>query len=132
MIRRPPRSTLFPYTTLFRSFSAEPKAFEESWRAVGPEDTISLIYTSGTTGPPKGVVYSHNNIIWTLESVQRFWAIEPQTLVSYLPLAHVAERFTSQWRGVSDGDEVWVCPGPNHLFPFPRIEEHTRYIPAPC
>src|SRR6266571_5764372 len=44
--------------------SAEPKAFEESWRAVGPEDTISLIYTSGTTGPPKGVVYSHNNIIW--------------------------------------------------------------------
>src|SRR5437660_9567624 len=24
MIRRPPRSTLFPYTTLFRSFVAEP------------------------------------------------------------------------------------------------------------
>src|SRR3712207_8324745 len=24
MIRRPPRSTLFPYTTLFRSFSANP------------------------------------------------------------------------------------------------------------
>ena len=32
--------------------AAEPKAFEESWRSVGPEDTISLIYTSGTTGPP--------------------------------------------------------------------------------
>src|SRR5947209_13144565 len=48
-------------------YAAEPKAFEESWRAVGPEDTISLIYTSGTTGPPKGVVYSHNNILWTLE-----------------------------------------------------------------
>src|SRR5688572_31436531 len=26
MIRRPPRSTLFPYTTLFRSHSAEPAA----------------------------------------------------------------------------------------------------------
>src|SRR5258708_25865593 len=25
MIRRPPRSTLFPYTTLFRSFSDDPK-----------------------------------------------------------------------------------------------------------
>src|SRR3712207_7665805 len=24
MIRRPPRSTLFPYTTLFRSFSSDP------------------------------------------------------------------------------------------------------------
>src|SRR3712207_7057719 len=27
MIRRPPRSTLFPYTTLFRSFAAEDVAF---------------------------------------------------------------------------------------------------------
>src|SRR3989454_3893407 len=31
MIRRPPRSTLFPYTTLFRSDSAR----EHSWHAVG-------------------------------------------------------------------------------------------------
>ncbi|HUY74533.1 MAG TPA: AMP-binding protein, partial [Candidatus Dormibacteraeota bacterium] len=35
-------------------YSADPGSFESSWRAVGPEDTISLIYTSGTTGPPKG------------------------------------------------------------------------------
>src|SRR3712207_7876341 len=28
MIRRPPRSTLFPYTTLFRSYSPNPGAFE--------------------------------------------------------------------------------------------------------
>src|SRR2546425_8821449 len=27
MIRRPPRSTLFPYTTLFRSLSQEPASF---------------------------------------------------------------------------------------------------------
>src|SRR2546422_4855314 len=26
MIRRPPRSTLFPYTTLFRSWEADPRA----------------------------------------------------------------------------------------------------------
>ena len=111
--------------------SAEPKAFEESWRAVGPEDTISLIYTSGTTGPPKGVVYSHNNIIWTLESVQRFWAIEPQTLVSYLPLAHVAERFTSQWRGIALGHEVWLCPDPNQLLPFLVEARPTFFVGVP-
>src|SRR5258706_11415178 len=29
MIRRPPRSTLFPYTTLFRSTEEEQKALEE-------------------------------------------------------------------------------------------------------
>src|SRR2546427_2084516 len=35
MIRRPPRSTLFPYTTLFRSrpeyFEAARRAYRESW-----------------------------------------------------------------------------------------------------
>src|SRR3712207_7658258 len=30
MIRRPPRSTLFPYTTLFRSLGAEPKSLDAS------------------------------------------------------------------------------------------------------
>jgi len=95
-----------------------PKAFDESWRAVGPEDTISLIYTSGTTGPPKGVVYSHNNILWTLESIQRGEPIAGSRCVSYLPLAHVAERFTSQWRGIHLGHEVWLCPDPNLLLPY--------------
>src|SRR2546425_5150900 len=33
MIRRPPRSTLFPYTTLFRSLTG---AEEKLWRAVAP------------------------------------------------------------------------------------------------
>src|SRR6266571_2897076 len=109
----------------------DPKAFEQSWRAVGPEDTISLIYTSGTTGPPKGVVHSHNNILWTLESVQRFWEIEPETLVSYLPLAHVAERFTSQWRGIHLGHEVWLCPDPNQLLPYLVEARPTFFVGVP-
>src|SRR3712207_8644324 len=32
MIRRPPRSTLFPYTTLFRSLDESARCFEESLR----------------------------------------------------------------------------------------------------
>ena len=38
-------------------FDAEPH-----WRAVGPEDVVTLIYTSGTTGPPKGVQLVHRNL----------------------------------------------------------------------
>ncbi|TMB93504.1 MAG: hypothetical protein E6J40_14995, partial [Chloroflexi bacterium] len=82
------------------AYAREPSQFERSWRGVGPEDTVSLIYTSGTTGPPKGVTYSHNNVLWTMESSRRLLRYDRDTLVSYLPLAHVAERFTSQWNGI--------------------------------
>src|SRR5437588_10315284 len=35
--------------------------FEATWRAVQPDDLLTLIYTSGTTGPPKGVQLTHAN-----------------------------------------------------------------------
>src|SRR2546426_1438817 len=41
MIRRPPRSTLFPYTTLFRS-EQFPPAWEKALRALG-DDTLYLL-----------------------------------------------------------------------------------------
>src|SRR3989442_9610293 len=54
MIRRPPRSTLFPYTTLFRSIAGASAADVSSYRMrasqVLPGQLASLIYTSGTTG----------------------------------------------------------------------------------
>src|SRR5579862_9947983 len=47
MIRRPPRSTLFPYTTLFRSVlpgrrSAAPKDRSPPWKARSEEHTSEL------------------------------------------------------------------------------------------
>src|SRR3712207_8030446 len=53
MIRRPPRSTLFPYTTLFRSTPAAPSS------AAGPASTsCSAQSASGTSSPgaPAGTV----------------------------------------------------------------------------
>src|SRR2546422_4930923 len=38
MIRRPPRSTLFPYTTLFRSLGLEPDAFDLPGRLLDGDD----------------------------------------------------------------------------------------------
>jgi long-chain acyl-CoA synthetase len=109
----------------------DPRAFESSWRAVGPEDTVSLIYTSGTTGPPKGVTYSHNNVVWTLEATQRRLTYLDETLVSYLPLAHVAERFTSQWGGIYCGHEVFLCPDPTQLLPYLMQARPTVFVGVP-
>src|SRR3712207_8262348 len=41
MIRRPPRSTLFPYTTLFRSFFPRPGSFISSFAVALLSDTMS-------------------------------------------------------------------------------------------
>jgi len=113
------------------AYGRDPASFEAGARAVGPEDTVGLIYTSGTTGPPKGVVYSHNNVVWTLESARRVLELHNETLVSYLPLAHVAERFTSQWGSIYNGHEVYLCPDVSELLPYLLEAKPTAFVGVP-
>ncbi len=78
-----------------------PGELENSWRAVDPDDAVTLIYTSGTTGPPKGVVITHRGLLFQLAVTQRLLDVQPgQRGVSYLPLAHVAERMTTHYLGI--------------------------------
>ena len=99
--------------------------------ALEPGGLATLIYTSGTTGPPKGVVYSHNNVVWTLESLKRLWDLGAQTLISYLPLAHIAERITSQWGAIYFGHDVWLCADPNQLLPYLLGARPTEFVGVP-
>src|SRR5258708_35830157 len=46
MIRRPPRSTLFPYTTLFRSLAADPELEQDRVGALG-----ALVQVAGPAHP---------------------------------------------------------------------------------
>src|SRR3712207_8316635 len=61
MIRRPPRSTLFPYTTLFRSPKAEAENLRNQWRVAiiankltGLKNTKCLGVPGGAQGPGGG------------------------------------------------------------------------------
>src|SRR5256885_8057287 len=54
MIRRPPRSTLFPYTTLFRSPAATPRRDRDAFSAPGrpaPGSRSQLSYCAGAFAP---------------------------------------------------------------------------------
>src|SRR4051794_12707869 len=44
---------------------------EAAWRAVEPDDLLTLIYTSGTTGPPKGVQLEHRNLLAAVTSIEQ-------------------------------------------------------------
>src|SRR3712207_8693005 len=57
MIRRPPRSTLFPYTTLFRSLRAQPRHARgrtDHHGADGVSRVISLRLAEGSQVPAEG------------------------------------------------------------------------------
>lgn len=88
---------------------------------VDPDDLATMIYTSGTTGPPKGVMLTHRNICWTVESLRRALPFEDyvgKRVISYLPMAHIAERMTSHYAGAFLGYEVTTCPDPTGIAPY--------------
>lgn len=69
---------------------------DERVAAQAPDDLCTLIYTSGTTGDPKGVMLSHDNLVWT--SYVAAFSIDltgEAVTLSYLPLSHIAEQILS-------------------------------------
>src|SRR2546423_461616 len=64
MIRRPPRSTLFPYTTLFRSESdgATVAALQQT-NAANAAGTVRLVSTTGNIGLNDGAVLSQGGLV---------------------------------------------------------------------
>ena len=82
--------------------------FDDAWRAIRPDDVLTLIYTSGTTGPPKGVELTHANLLAVIRALD---AVLPTTpggrMISYLPSAHIADRLLSHyWASTCFGLEV--------------------------
>ena len=57
-----------------------------------PDDLATIIYTSGSTGTPKGVMHSFRTMCAAAVYVQEAGYTVADRAISYLPLAHVAER----------------------------------------
>ncbi|MFX0580267.1 AMP-dependent synthetase/ligase [Nocardia nepalensis] len=81
--------------------------FESVWRAVQPDDVLTLIYTSGTTGAPKGVQLTHANMLAMIDATEQL--IEPsdeERVISFLPSAHVADRWSALYTLMVVGNQV--------------------------
>jgi long-chain acyl-CoA synthetase len=108
----------------------DPDQFDELWRAVKPDDLLTLIYTSGTTGPPKGVMNTHRNVLWDIESLRRMCEFGPaDRFVSYLPLAHAADRFLTFWQSIVRGFSISYCPDINQILQI-LTEVHPTFFGA--
>ncbi|MGO9506794.1 MAG: fatty acid--CoA ligase FadD11 [Mycobacterium sp.] len=83
--------------------------FESTWRAVQPDDIVTLIYTSGTTGNPKGVEMTHTNLLFEGYALDAVLGIEfGDRITSFLPSAHIADRMTGLYTQEMFGTQVTV------------------------
>jgi len=100
--------------------------------AQDPDDCCTLIYTSGTTGDPKGVMISHDNIVWTVQQVvQSIGLSHTDHIISYLPLSHIAEQVVSQHGPVMSGSTVWFAESLDLLGDNLREIRPTVFVGVP-
>lgn len=104
--------------------------------SVKPSDLATIIYTSGTTGTPKGVMLTHENIVFTvLKTAKRIDLTENNSkIISYLPICHIFERAASYYNQFM-GFEIYFAESidklgetikevkPHYLAVVPRLLE---------
>jgi long-chain acyl-CoA synthetase len=106
--------------------------FEAAWRAVQPEDMLTLIYTSGTTGPPKGVQLTHANEIAALRGFDEIVAFPSDgRVISWLPMAHIAERTASHYLPIMLGFTTTCCPDPRQVVAYLPDVHPTWFFAVP-
>jgi long-chain acyl-CoA synthetase len=112
---------------------------DAAMNAIEGDDVLTLIYTSGTTGNPKGVQITHNNILGAIRSYTQIVDFpDGGAIVSYLPMAHIAERVVSHYLPMAFGFTVTSVENPRDIgaalsqvhptwfFAVPRIYEKIK------
>ncbi|TGM03774.1 long-chain fatty acid--CoA ligase [Leptospira barantonii] len=69
--------------------------FHKRGSAIREDDLATIVYTSGTTGKPKGVMLTHKNIVFNVDSAllgEDLNVYPTDRSMAYLPPWHIAER----------------------------------------
>ncbi|MGM7644882.1 AMP-dependent synthetase/ligase [Nocardia sp. JW2] len=94
--------------------------FEARWRAVTPDDVLTIVYTSGTTGMPKGVEITHANQMASAKLIDELFEStggmdENDGVVSYLPDAHMANRWVTHYLSLRTGVRITTVADPKQV-----------------
>ena len=134
---------IFPFQSVQQKgsdFASASSSFFEDQIALGNGDDIAvLLYTSGTTGQPKGVVLTHDSMIFGSQRVAELEALtENDSVIAYLPMAWIVDHFLCYTLAYCAGYCV-CCPespdtllldkkeiGPTFHFTSPRVLEGQR------
>ena len=108
-------------------FDAEPH-----WRAIEPEDEITLIYTSGTTGPPKGVQLVHRNLMTAVQSVESLIRFpDGSKVISWLPSRAHRRADGAPLPADRLRDDDHTCPNPREVVGYLPAVKPTWFFAVP-
>ncbi|MEN9728373.1 MAG: hypothetical protein RL434_2739, partial [Pseudomonadota bacterium] len=96
------------------------------------DDPATLIFTSGSTGEPKGILYTHAQVVLAVESIlQAFPEIGPgDRMVCWLPLSNLFQRMLN-YCAAGRGAETWLVGEPQTIMQrLPEIRPHV-FIAVP-
>jgi long-subunit acyl-CoA synthetase (AMP-forming) len=107
--------------------------FDAAWQAVQPDDVLTLIYTSGTTGPPKGVELTHANLMAEMDALEGVYDLKlTDSVVSYLPDAHIANRWGSHYCSLRYGIQIATVADPRQLIAALPVVRPTFFGAVPA
>ena len=111
----------------------DPELVDRSSAEVSQEDLITVSYTPATTGAAKGVMASHRQAIWLVESARlAFPHVKPHLrLISYLTLAHISERMAVHYNSLCVAGSIRCLSSPEDVVEGIRATRPTAFFAPP-
>ncbi|GLV37665.1 bubblegum [Carabus blaptoides fortunei] len=80
-------------------------------KTIAINQCCTAVFTSGTTGNPKGVMLSHDNIIYDASCIvaQLKFNRKSEVVISYLPLSHVAAQIVDMYLIMLIGGTIYFA-----------------------
>jgi long-chain acyl-CoA synthetase len=100
--------------------TTNPQAFDHIRAGVKADDPAVLYMTSGATGTPKMGLVTHRGLVFNMDHGPQVIPLSPdESIIAFLPSAHIAQRVVVELLPIRDGSCVWFSEGlmklPNEL-----------------
>jgi long-chain acyl-CoA synthetase len=98
----------------------------------GADELATIIYTSGTTGQPKGVMHRFSVFPHMGDSIAKLVNMDSnERFISYLPLAHIAERGVIEATSLHIGCSVYFTAGQESFLADLKRGRPTLFFSVP-